>query len=319
MALGGVAIHQVAHAQVLVNLLSQNNSALVHNAYIFLNTSTNVVFSSGTGSGNFTSFLRVQNDVNEEGFNTSAGAGVPPQNPNDVPTSDTKSGVSLQPNALRANVLGDNRPGTLPANTYFVFGLDGQESVGGGGSTLSVDEVSLYYRTTQVETDPAFPDADHVPNNNDSNIALNDSRDAAKLAFIRNTGTLIWSTDYNPANSPNNHTLLVDYSNASGGNGNADIIFAIPRSLFPTNSEYIYLVARMGYTTNVLIFNTVRNFNTESSFEEFGTISNAQLIPPPPGDPVPEASTFAGGGALAAGIGYTVWCRSRREKKSAKS
>ena len=312
--LGALAFAEASSSlqgQTLYDFLSSGTeSVLLHNAYIFLNTPANVVYTTGTGSGNFSSFLSIQNNPNEEGFNTSANTQNSP-----IPSGDTKAGVSLQPNALQSNQLGDSRPNTL-LDIYYVFGLDGQESVGGSSSTLSVDEVSLYYRSTPIESDPAFPSAAHRIENSPAAIAANDANDATKFAFIRDPtrSTFIWSTDFNSSQVASDHTLLIDYSIVSAGNGNADVIFAIPKTLFPpTNqTQYIYLIARMGYTSTVLLFNTLVNFETGSSFEEFGIVSNAQLIPPPPGDPVPEASTWAAMLGVTGAAGLTLWRRSRR-------
>jgi|GEM_PF-4060283 len=275
-------------ARVQYDLTVQNplSSALVHSGYIFVNSPPYATPVSGTGSGNFNSFLRIQNDGNEEGYNT-------PSNPNTgIPTVDTKAGVSLLPNNLTLSGVGSD---PSIGQNYYVFGLDAQESPGGGGNYFSIDELSISWSASDVATLPGYPTAAINPDNNAGNIALNNANDAAKLAFVRNNTTRIWSTDYKSDNSADDHTTKSFFA------------------AVPVNAN-LYLLGRLG---NAASFNG-KIFTTESSFEEFGTVARLNITPPPVITPVPEAGTTVAVGCVALGIAGAMF-RNRSSSRTSKS
>lgn len=255
---------------------STPGSAFVNGSYILPNLGSPYV----SGSGVFNSFLRIQDNPNEEGFNVGT---------NPARMTDVKGGVSLQPNALTRPAAGSSI-----GTSWFTFALDINEDAG-PGQLISLDEITIY----------------GFSSNQDSNFAAQ-STDAAKLNFLRTNGTYIWSSDgTNPGVSPSaDTTVLLDYRTVSSGSGLADVLFVIPDSFFPTTiggttNYFLYFYAKMGYTGTY----NGQPYTTSAGFEEFNTVSGLVINPPPV---IPEPGTWAGGGVALVAAAGTLWHRRRR-------
>ena len=154
------------------------------------------------GSGVFKPFLTVQNSPWEQGYNSSTG------------NFDTKR----EPQFNHEIRFSDLQMTTINGQSYYGFAIDVNEPNGGGKSTISLNDLSLWTSaTTQNST------------STDSNGFFNGS-----LGTLR----------YNMAGT------VVTYDDQHHGSGQADISVFVPTSYFAgTNAnDYVYMFQRWGNT-----------------------------------------------------------------------
>src|SRR5687768_3290810 len=120
-----------------LDLTSAGSSGSINGA-IF---STNV--DQPTGTGFINSFLRVQDNSNEDGFNTSATVG---------PINNALGTDMLAGNFTRDITLGDIPTVIVGGVTYREFRLDINEPAGGTSELLSLDELQIYTSATGERT-----------------------------------------------------------------------------------------------------------------------------------------------------------------------
>lgn len=133
LATGILILASEASAAQFVYDLSQISqppaSAKIGGAYIFSITPT-----TSTGTGIYNTFLAIQGNVIESGFNSDLPTLMP-----DV--DDSKTSDILVSNLSTATVSGIN---------YYSFGLDINEGSGGGSEFLSIDRLQVWVRSTPL-------------------------------------------------------------------------------------------------------------------------------------------------------------------------
>jgi len=195
-----------------------------------------------SGTGVFDPFVRIQQDVTEQGYNTTvANAGL-------LPFED-KFGIwthDLQFSSLQAS------------SGSYQFALDIGEPVSGTQSLLSLDGLKIYRTTT--------------PGQNSSSVD-------GEINANGIIGTPLWDMD--AGTEADNWVKLDANRDGNPGNGWSDMLLSVPASVFSTvgPNDYIILWSRFGLqegsdpgTPGTESFGT---------FEEWGTINASTPIPEP--------------------------------------
>ncbi len=124
----------VNDAQV-VDVTTQNDSDTANGAVF-----TNVTSAVSAGTGNYDSFLRIQDNGVEEGFNTDA-------SPSPLDTKDAFTSALLLSSIPK--VVGDGTHGTTDGTVYREFRLDiNQDGAANQPQTISLDQLKIYQKST---------------------------------------------------------------------------------------------------------------------------------------------------------------------------
>lgn len=165
-----------------------------------------------TGSGVIQSFVRMQANGSEEGYN-----------------ADRASGVSVMPDVnLSASFTEDITLADIPIVTdpgnatgdYYEFLLDINQN--SSNALLSLDQVRIFTRSTSIP-------------------------DASTLALLTGSSTERWSLDAGPTNTDGNSEILLDY-NLNSGSGSGDLLMYVPVGNFAgaASSDFVYLYSQFG-------------------------------------------------------------------------
>jgi hypothetical protein len=181
-----------------------------------------------TGTGVIDSFLRVQQNGYEEGFNTSARPMLC-----DGTACDDKTDPNYTRNLLTTAVSTTTINGTL----YREFFLDINEpaSTSGGKNYLTLDQVEIY------QSDVAGL-SDWSSTTGLSGATKIWDMDPAVLTTSSPAGHTSGTTSVNPAGD---NWINLDYILVGGGSGYGDMVMYIPDAFF-TNQKYVYLYTQFG-------------------------------------------------------------------------
>jgi hypothetical protein len=169
---------------------------------------TDEVHPAGTGVIN--SFLRVQHNGSEQGFNTGA---RPVQ-------FDEKTDPNFTRNLLLSSVSTKNIGGTM----YREFFLDVNEQASKEGRYITLDQLEIFTSNT--------------PNLNSYGGVANSGA----------SGGLAGATKIFDLDTGGDNYVQIDYLVKSSGSGSSDMVFYLPSSLF--TGQYVYLFSQFGKIDN---------------------------------------------------------------------
>jgi hypothetical protein len=262
-----------------------------------------------TGTGVIQSFLRLQRNPNEQGYNTDArsysGSG-----------SYTGSGVKTEfdeksdPNFTRSIQLGDIPVVNIGGTNYREFFLDINESASTGGRYISLDQLEIF-----------VSDSGTLDNYSKGSTASGTYGSGSTLVGPGGaTSDLIYTLDtgFSPSDPDNpfvDNWISLDYLASSGGSGKGDMVFYLPDSLFTASGagtlSYIYLYSQFGCGgINKGCAGSSKYYSDDTSdagFEEWWVRSVMGQTPPPPGSaavPEPTSLLLLGTGLLVAARRY---------------
>ncbi|HEY3886401.1 MAG TPA: PEP-CTERM sorting domain-containing protein [Vicinamibacterales bacterium] len=255
---------------VLAGLAAASGSAWAGGCNLYTTSSTcafngagfDVVDPQPTGTGYIDSFLRIQQNGTEQGYNTS---GRPVQ-------FDEKTDQNFTRNLLTADVPVVTNPDGLTGN-YREFFLDINEQASGLDALLTLDQLKIFVSNTPSITDG-------YSSSGGGTLA------GASKVYDMDTG----STD---------NWVNLDYTLVGGGSGSGDMVLYVPDVGF-SGYQYVYLYSQFGCVPGkkgVCGSGSNQKYQSGAGFEEWWTLS--PTAPPPP---VPEPGTLLllGSGLFAA-------------------
>jgi len=227
-----------------------------------------------TGTGYIDSFLRIQQNGWEQGYNTSARP------------VEADIQVKIDPNFTRNLTLGEVGTKVINGVTYREFFLDVNEPAATNGQKnyITLDQLEIYQSNTA-----SLNDYSGTPNNGSGSLAGG------------GTSTKIYDMD-----AAGDSYVQLDYLVKGNGSGSSDMVFYLADSLFTNKNpnSYVYLFSQFGD------LNAVKNddhYESQAGFEEWFTKS---AIPPPNIQSVPEPASLL---LLGSGLAFVARRRVRRK------
>ena len=209
--------------------LTSGGSVAIDGTYFFPGQSSAVA-----GSGAFGPFVRLQNNVAEQGYNSASSPVM----------SDVKNGINFRFANFRTPA---NPAGKVNGVSYYSFALDINEGSSTANRYVSLDKLQFYVRATDF-TGTGTDTADTV-------------------AHLTSTSTLVYDLD-----ASSDKTLLLDGGLVGGGSSTIDLIMLIPQSVFAPyagSKDNIFLLFQMGATG----VSGGRDYSSDSGFEEWNAVS----------------------------------------------
>ena len=234
-----------------------------------------------TGTGYIDSFLRVQQNGWEQGYNTS----YRPLQPIIQDKTD--------PNFTRDLPFANVGTETINGVKYATFFLDVNEQATNNGNKnlITLDQLEIFTSNVAL-TSPVYSQSPNGPNSN-----------SGSLSGSNGTATKIYDMD-----SGADNWVQIDYNISGGGSGKSDMVFYLPYSQF-SGAKYVYLYSEFGDLTG----NVNNKYESGAGFEEWWTVSPTYVQPL---NAVPEPSSIAllGIGLIALG---RKWQKRRPQNKTA--
>lgn len=213
-----------------------------------------------TGTGVIQSFLRLQNNPNEQGYNTDARS---------YAAGKTQFDEKTDPNFTRSIQLGAVPIVNIGGTNYREFFLDINENASLGGRLLSLDQLEIFLSSSSTLDNYASANPNGPPS---SLTGLGGA--TSKQIFTLDTG-------FNPS-SPDSpfvdNWISLDYLTSSGGSGKGDMVFYLPDALFANSGQgtnpYVYLYSQFGCGgVNKNCNNSSNNYSSDdisqAGFEEW--------------------------------------------------
>jgi hypothetical protein len=221
----------------------------------------NVVGPHPTGTGVIDSFLRVQQNRAEEGFNT----GARPMTC-DARTCDDKTDPNFTRNLLSSSVPIVNIGGT----DYRAFYLDINEPASSGPNYLTLDQVEIYVSNTASLT-----------THTSGAPGWGDLAGASK----------VYDMESGQPNSSADNFVNLDYLLISGGSGYGDMVLYVPDSAAFHTNQYVYLYSEFGcggtFTASLSCSGgSGQKYQSQAGFEEWWvpgstTTTGTSAVPEP--------------------------------------
>ena len=201
----------------------------------------NVVGPQPTGTGVIDSFLRVQENQAEEGFNTGARPMLC-----DGRTCDDKT----DPNYTRDLQTSEVPVVNINATNYREFFLDINQTASTPGNLLTLDQVEIYVSDT--------PDLSAHTSGSPGYGAI--SGGATKV--------------YDMETGNQDNWVNLNYTLIGGGSGSGDMVLYVPDSAAFANSQYVYLYSEFGCGANFTASAACGNganqkYQSNAGFEEW--------------------------------------------------
>jgi len=219
-----------------VNITAELSSSVINGA-IFSDAA-----SVGAGTGNYNTFLALQDDNEDDattgndsdgvetGFNAGQSDGGAQANPEDDTNDEMDASKS------EAILLGAIPIKIVNGVAYYEFRVDLNEANSGSDTLISLDQFQLYVGPYDLDGDPPNPDP-ATQGQNDPNVDLVDTFSEVQSL------TKVYDMD-----AGNDVSVLMDEANSSGS-GNDDYVVLVPVANFAgldVATTYVYLYVQMG-------------------------------------------------------------------------
>jgi len=229
-----------------------------------------------TGTGFIDSFLRIQQNGWEQGYNTSA---------RPIETNPQMT-VKTDPNYTRNLTLGEVGIKDIGGVKYREFFLDVNEpaTTNGNKNWITLDQLEVYASQTG---------------------SLNNYQDNAVANSGPAAGQLSGATKLYDMDTATDQYIQLDYLVKGNGSGSSDMVFYLADSLFTgyKSTDYVYLFSQFGDLKG----NVNDKYESQAGFEEWFTKSSI----PPPNTAVPEPATL-----LLLGTGLAAVARRGLRRKA---
>ena len=219
-----------------------------------------------TGTGYIDSFLRIQHDPSEQGYNTDARpfqSGMDSKNPINYTHAITLAEVPI------VNIGGTD---------YRQFYLDINENNSTNGHLISLDKLEIFLG----------------PNGNFNNYQAGATSTGDRLNGV----APIYNMDTGLTSAYNDNWIKLDYTTNNGGSGIGDMVAYIPNAAFggAAGSTYVYLYSQFGTTMA-----GPTSLASDAGFEEWWVKSPIQTQFTTQAVPEPTSLLLLASGLLVAG------------------